>query len=521
MTWPAELLHLFRRDLRRTMWPLLLYVAVLTLAVAKAAEMRGVMVGATAPVGQLVMLLAPLLVAMTILADSATRVDAFWAVQPLRTSVVIASKLLYIALVSALCTAAVFVALTQWQLQATPASVVATVVLAMLILVLLGTAVVTAACASHAMVGLVLCAAFALTVVGALRLTSVLRELPLSVWWAATLLLTIGAAAFLATSYRQRRWSGTKRAAAMISGVAVILFAALTSDTRAPHSTLLMTDSASSRVVLRVALSTQPGCTNDRLTVPLEIAAPTSWRVELMHPDVAVTLMDGSRVTLESERWMAAVGVWGPMLPETGAPVIDDGSAVTAQTRVRRTDIEFEMPRGMSARVCGRVEHVDLRVHMRTASASELMRVPLTGARTIAAPGYRARVDAVNIADSDLTISARVSMLTGTTEDRRMDLDGLDYALLHPGRGDVVRLHDDDDDRRSNTNVLPGLRHMSNQLRLQIYRSDTVRPRDLRSWGDSAVLLVIAPVWHSSETRSVRAAVATTNSATTLGAQLR
>ena len=34
MSWPAELLHVFRRDLRRTIWPLLGYAGALLIAIA-------------------------------------------------------------------------------------------------------------------------------------------------------------------------------------------------------------------------------------------------------------------------------------------------------------------------------------------------------------------------------------------------------------------------------------------------------------------------------------------------------
>jgi len=94
MTWTAELVHLFRRDLRRTLWPLLGYVGAVLIAIAIGTETLGAGGRMIASIGQSVILIAPVLVAMTVLADSTMRVDAFWAVQPVRTSAVIASKLL-------------------------------------------------------------------------------------------------------------------------------------------------------------------------------------------------------------------------------------------------------------------------------------------------------------------------------------------------------------------------------------------------------------------------------------------
>jgi hypothetical protein len=272
----------------------------------------------------------------------------------------------------------------------------------------------------------------------------------------------------------------------------------------------------------------QPECAQDQLTLPLEVTSPSAWRVELMWPRVNVSLVDGSHVELSSERWMAQAGLWGPLPPSRGARVDGD----SASTRVRRTDIVFDLPRGSGARVCGHVAAVALRMPMRVASPQELLRFPLAASSTASTSGYRGRLVSANIGDTTVTIALNLAMLTSTAA-RRVTAPGeLDYALARPGDASVIRLSaqnsgitvrltSDGGSDQTNANgdpsdvggerwdnsAVPGLTIMSSRLRLQRYDYDTVRPRDLQSWSDSAVLVVVAPLWHGSEVRTIRSVV--------------
>ena len=505
MSWTAELLHLFLRDLRRTIWPLMGYVAALSLAVATATESLGSSSRMVASVGQTVLLLAPLLVAMTVVADSTMRVDAFWAAQPIRPSVMIGSKLLYVLMLLGMCGVAILVSLSAWQLQIVSADAISGASFAYFGLLLLGTAVMATACTSMTAVGLLLGVTFALTLGGTLLITSAERALTRGMWTALACVMAAGGALMFARAYRQRGWSTVRRGATLLSGVGVMLVPALTAGESMPEPTFGTPDGAPARVVLRIPLAEQPECDAGRVTLPVEFASPPSWRVEMMRPSVVLTLVDGSSVTLSSDRWMASAGIWGPMIPGAAARIEGGADADAVSTRVRRTGIAFDLTRDNSTRVCGRVAGATLRVQMRASSAAELMRIDLGASGIVSAPGYRAAIESAQVSDTGVAIEVRVAMLGSAMAGRRFDLANLDFALLHRDQRRLLRLYDYESTDRSSMGVLPGLRHMSSTLRLQRYRADAERPSDLSSWRDSAVLLVIAPVWQAFGERVVSA----------------
>lgn len=542
MSWSAELWHLLRRDVRRSGWLLLVYVIMLVLAVTRASQLTGAFSGRLAPVGQAVLLFMPLLVAMAVHADSAIRVDAFWAVLPVRAYVIVTSKLLYILLLVGLWTVAVCVVMSKWHVLsvAAAADIGFADMFATLTLLMLGTALVTAGCASLASVGVVLGAAFALSAAIIFSSNGMGWGFTAREWWAIAVPMMVGAVVLLAQRYRVRTSSRVSRGVSIATGAAVVLFPTLTLDARVAEPRTPTASAASSAVVLRLPLQGQPECERNRLTLPLEVTSPSTWRVELMRPHVDVSLADGSHVELSSDRWMQSAGIWGPMLPPADARVVAD----SASTRVRRTDIVFELPRDGSSRVCGHVDDVALRILMRVATPREVLRVPLASSSTVTASGYRGRIASVDVADTTVSIRLRLSMLTSTSARNGTALGELDYAIADPRQHRVVRLSaegshatvmftaDDGSGRPDSsgfpsgeegeqwdTSALPGLTIMSSRMHLHAYRANAARPSDLRSWSDGAVLLAIAPVWHTPEVRNVHATVKSASMSSTAGAR--
>ncbi len=530
MSWAAEFWHQVRRDVWRSRWLLLVYLVMLALAVARATQVTGALSGRVAPVGQVVLLCMPLLVAMTVHADSALRVDAFWAVLPIRASVMVASKLLYIVLLVGLWAVAVGVVMSEWHVRSAVA--VAEIgfpdYFAALVLLLLGTAVVTAGCSSLASVGVVLGTAVALSVIVVFSSDGIGWEITARAWWAIAMPLSVGAVVLLARRYRVRTSSRLTRGVTIATGVAVVLFPTLTLDARRPELPASTAPGTSSAVVLRVPLPGQPECAQNRLTLPLEVTSPSTWRVELMRPRLDVSLDDGSHVELAAERWMQAAGLHGPMLPPADAPVVGDSAA----TRVFRTEIWFELPRGVSTRVCGRVANVALRMQTHVAIPREVLRIPLTSSSPVTVPGHRARIASADVTDSTVAIRMQLSTLTSAADRSGAALGELDFALADPRQARVIRLSAEESnstfritvydrtDRTDapvdqwgnaglqwDTNTLPGLTIISRRMQLEAYREDAERARDLLSWGDRAVLLVIAPAWYPYEVRTVRSMV--------------
>jgi len=480
------------------------YVLMLCVAVARAVEWPPIMRDATVAVGVLVVLCAAVVVAVAVLADQPIRADAFWAIQPLQASAVAASKLVYVLLLLLLCGVAMLVALSFWNLQPLDVYTASIGLFPTLTLLLLGVAMIATVCGDFTRVGVVVAAAIGIAFLIDMRQP----EMTLGTYWALALLLLLGCTALFVQRYRDRRSRLIARGATLGTGMVVMLFPVFAARVGPGGSNL---GSVPRHTLDEVALSlpavAMPTCENGRLIVPLGVVAPLGWRIGLMKPSLDVTLDDGGTVSLSAPGWMQLAGSQGPMLP-----TIRDRANVSViggdgEQREQRIQIAFVVPAADSARTCGRIARLAMRLWVTTTTGTEVLRVPLQGPARAAAPGYRARVTAATLEDATVAITARVSMLSNELAGQRNDLAALDFALLNQGRGEMVRLSSPRSEGGSSASELPGLRHMASTVDLEPYTARKTRLSGLQSWRDSAVLVVTAPVERGRGWRQVEAVV--------------
>lgn len=503
MTWFQQVRHVFVRDLRRSAVVLSVYVALLGIAVARAVEWPGAIHSFQQPMVLFVGLSAAVIIARVVLADSPTRITAFWALQPLQSSAVATAKLLYVLVLLVLCAAAVVLALTSWDLPALAIDSAAIRVFPVTLL-LLGTALIASACVSRIAVGIVAAGVFGLVLVMELGLDVSQAPVAASGWWTFTLLLTFGLIVLIIRGYRARPSSRLGRGVLLSGGLVSVLFPTFTIPATAPAPSAVphaLRDTAG--VSIHVPIMHQPECARGRLTVPLDIVSPKWWRVDLALPSVTLQMADGSSVLAASNHWQAGVGVWGPMLPaklQRGSINFPDS---TGTVRTRRTGIVFMVPDG----VCGHIASLTLRLRARTASGAEVIRVPLTGTTRARAPGYRVRVLDAQIDAERFMITARSSMLGSAAGGSGDLLGALEFALYHPARNEVVRLKTRGAEESVWAYDLPGLRYTAATQRLERYDEDVALPHAWATWRDSAVLVVTAPVWREAASLSASAFV--------------
>lgn len=93
MTPIAQMLHVARKDLRESSWPIAVYVALVAIGGAHAAGVWPAARLLEVPMF-LVVIAGMVLVAMLVQSDSPGRVDAFWATRPLQPTAVLLAKML-------------------------------------------------------------------------------------------------------------------------------------------------------------------------------------------------------------------------------------------------------------------------------------------------------------------------------------------------------------------------------------------------------------------------------------------
>lgn len=92
MTWLGQVGHVMAKDVRQTLWPLVLYVVVVLAATIQATQLPVGSIGVFDFVPYLVVLLGVFVTGLVVQADSPIRSDSFWATRPLYPSAVLFAK---------------------------------------------------------------------------------------------------------------------------------------------------------------------------------------------------------------------------------------------------------------------------------------------------------------------------------------------------------------------------------------------------------------------------------------------
>lgn len=490
MTWFRQVLHVLRRDLRRTWMTLALYVVVLGVAVARAVEWPPVMQDSLAAVGWLVVVCAVLATAHAVLADDTIRADAFWAIQPLHASAVAASKLLYVLLLLVVYAGAMLVLYSAWQLDPLTGDSALRVYPA-LALTLLGMALVSSVFRTMASVGALVVGVLGLAIFARYVLDVQPQPMDSPFWWLVVTALSLACVAFVMRRYQARETTVLRRGAALGTGVVAMLFPVFGMHASSGHAAIAYDPARSlDSIALTLPVTTAPSCAGGRLEVPISVGAPPGWRVGLIRPTLDVTRDDGSTFSLSAANWMQLAGGQGPLLPTDWNRERIRVMGTDPDVPDLRTAIAFPVSATDSSRACGHLARVGLRLWVTTGTGIEIMRVPLGRTTSLSAPGYRARIISHAIGESGVAIKVRVSGLTADGA-RAADLNQLSFALLNPERGEVVQLTPARERDLTTVSDLPGgARHWSVTLDLALYEAVRRRDGGLESWRDRAQLLI-------------------------------
>ncbi len=158
--------------------------------------------------------------------------------------------------------------------------------------------------------------------------------------------------------------------------------------------------------------------------------------------------------------------------------------------------------------VCGRIARIALRLEVRSATGVEVMRLPLRSGATEAAPGIRSRIIDAGRPDSAPAITVELSSLASLHGAGERDVEGLEFALVDPQSGAVVRLDNQAVDGWMRTSDLMGLSRVWGSQRLVLDRPSLRTANALKTWYRDAHIVVTAPVWRSRAQRIITVAVA-------------
>jgi hypothetical protein len=461
MRWQAQVLHVARKDLRRTRWLVLAYVAAVALSTIGVVGARG----EEMDLGRVLLFLVfgAVVCAMLVQSDSPTRRGAFWTLLPVRPTAVYCAKLLVILMLLLSAAAGHAVALHAYGVRGAA------------FLPLLGEpvlyyAVVLALAAAVAAVTRDL-QDFMLVMIGAALAWGLLyisyfgsrfgalRELPTAPIWLA-LGLVCGALVLLRHLYRTRR----VRAGAWMSGGLLVIGGILpflgtgvdVGDDAGAHR--IAADPRPPRVSVEVfRLGGRPGSfppTPPELQLRIERSSPTQQHV-LVDPTIELHGRDGSVVPVPIAHDPIGLSGWTERPPLPGVDWISpeytrpswvEGFFVTLSEAQKQAIAAGEARLIVRARVEAREPRV-------------VVGLPLEEGRSAALPRGRVRIDRIDpaMAGSQITISLRE---IGTswqpfggmpTADQRM------YVLVSDARGEAVELRSSSSSRGGSFSlVLPG-----------------------------------------------------------------
>jgi hypothetical protein len=507
MTLARQLLYLVRRELRGIAPWLVLMGLVLTVAVLRSTEST-VLGGEALPTSIAIMLCLALASAVRVMADSPARADAYWATQPIDARALAMAKVLACLCVTALCGVAMVITMYDWGYSLTTALTSAVMTVAGMTVWLLGVAVVASVCARRAIAWFVVGSLVIITQLFGERL---IFTAYLELGWVALATCTslaVGAIALIAIYCRRPQRSVHRVGAIALGGLLLV-----SSTVRPPHHsgiaasrTTASSSFDSDGVMLQLSTVGQPECEGQWIFLPLDIMSPAWARVELTSPRTTLILANGDSVALVNTDWMQSVGIGGSLVSASLFPRTMDDEASTERYRVRRVDIGFMLPAAQRDQVCGHVARIDLLVQQRFATGAELIRVPLVSGAESNAPGLRVRLRDVEWEKALPVITAEVGSLISARHTSDVDVEGIDFALVNPRNGAVVRLDYQGRDRLARTFDLQGLVRLSYTQRLGVDRPTRQLRSAIPTW-EQMQLVVVAPVWRPRADRRVTANV--------------
>jgi hypothetical protein len=508
MTWDAQVRHLVARDLRGMRWALVGFAALIVLATLRAVGLVEVLDGVPI-VDELVPKVAPLIVAMAILADPARRTDAFWAVLPVRGSAVAAAKLVVLLLLAGVMVVVSHVVRIAWGLPVAGFPALGGVALLQAGASIAPLALLAATCRD--LRGFVLAVVLMIGAVLPLVLLPPAASAPptflVDVVVPAVVVVLCGG--MLVARYARHGDGWRMQGATLVAvALAVMLFVAVSRRLPMPPTT------AADFVDVRIALlaEEQPVCADGRLVVPIEAVAPAGHRLDLLAPAVTITTVTGARVVSRLPEWGQVMGTWGPLLPPRAGGArwrIRGGTPAP-----RRTAIAFPLSDADRAVVCGKIARAALAIDVRVSEAQELVRLPIRTGATVAAPGVRAAIRRVAPTPDAVPLVVRVDRLSDAG--RWRPLTDPTYALVDEATGDALVVDGVPWSQGSlpfTVRELPGLvRESTGELTLDVPSSSPPSPR-AAAWAASRATLLVTTSLERAPLRVRREAAFTATTA--------
>ena len=529
MTALAQVRHVLAKDLREMRWTLVGYLSIVLVATLQALSWSRPFNNTLEMAFVVVVVLGMLLVALAIQADSPTRVNAFWASQPLAPWSVLAAKLvLAIVIAIGIPTLGQLLGLAA---HGVPAAFVpgllwrsvweygAWLLFAMIIAAmtpdlrtfLLG---VVAVPVSIVVVGVVL-------VVPRLERTAdgaaVAVGLELSAVWNLTLVVgLIGGLALLAAVYRTR---DSRRGVWALGAVCAIASLFLVQGPTNPRPVLVAYTGPMATFTLSLVDSQAP-IVRPRVGLLLTITAPEhGGRLTLLGPTAVFYPRHGKRVlvplvgqgaTLQSAMFTSdGSGVGAPTAITSPTAVLDSTTkwlGAPPERPVRR-QFSVELNSAQLAAIAGGVDSIGLKAEVQVETPTVLGTLPLRVGETMMRQALRIRVQ---------SFTHGYGLVNLTTEVRSIPLDDqspsavlfggnqeVEFALWNPARREAIALLARSTRGGTGWLVLPGTsieERISDLEPAFRYSGDSVSLPD-NAWFDGARLVAIA--WTSRGTYSV------------------
>ena len=471
MTWIGQLGHIMAKDTRQARWFLLAYLAIVTLATARALELPGTSSRAFEMVMFVVVIVGMFVTAYFVQADSPVRSDAFWGSRPFHAGAMLSAKLLAAVIVVvvpavigqvaslmdgglAIMTVLKLVAESVWMYAVW-----------LLIAAMIAALTSDLRAFTTALVLGVILGAIGAGILDQVRWPSAgSTQMLISI--ASSVVGVIGAIGLLTYLYRNRTSS------VIAWAVAGACAAAMTIAIFEPWPTTSVTDSGPfaelpASVRFHVGTMSQPGGQPLMLTVSVDGVQASRRAVSLVSPVVVLRLQDGRtlEVTLQTPqlRLTRETSPLDSSMRVTGYP--DVPSSYTRTVELTQSQQDALRVGISSATIRGYLISLEPRIDMT---------LPLRAGVTTRRGGHRLSVLRVNRPVKDSVAKVRLSTIGGATDEPRVGTffgawrEEPLFVLINEARREAVIASLGYSGSTSNALVLPGAWQTARTLWLQL-----------------------------------------------------
>jgi hypothetical protein len=486
MNWWATVLHLVRRDRRHLGVAVAASVLLASMPIVRSLNWPLVYARGSQSLLGVVLTSSALLGAWLVSRDAPSSSRAWWAIAPVRGSAVAGGKILVLMVFACVIAAVIGAGGVSWGLPRRSVFTAASLALAGALCA--GVAGMLVAVAARTRWMAVLTVVCAITTVSAIAPAvdpwDVL--IPAVIWWVAVGATLLTSLSLFAQQYGRLDLSSGRRA--VFAGLA---FGAVSLPFSAPPMTIV---SHPEQMIEGVRLSLDPNtalrCQVDGTIIVGVQSSAHGKQAILADPILTLRLHDGSTRVYRAPDWWQIMGTWGPLV---GAPPGRSWKLIgdTGEDDERTSWIAFGGDAPDTREGCLKTAEMTLDTRLTTRAGHVIAVLPFIQNAAARRMGVALHIDSTIVDAQRTAVHLSAASLGPAQADSLMGVPGLQFALIHATRPELIRLVRDGAFVQPHVSAdLPGVLFQSAHGTLSLYSPEEL-PRDLTNdWFSGSSLIV-------------------------------